>query len=136
MPNGQPEHARFNRRKLFTYLAGVALFFPILRFVGFKVPKKPTFINITRPLPATGYIVTPDFVLFDRENQCWAISRKCTHLGCRLNYHEEIDIFKCPCHQSQFLAATGEVTKGPARKPLSFFPVEKRESEPFYIVTT
>lgn len=128
---------QLSRRKILTYLAGSALIYPLLQFIGYKVPKKPTYIPVNQEVPPlTGYIVTPDFVLFDRENKCWAVSRKCTHLGCKVSYHEETDIFECPCHQSQFTAATGTVTKGPAQKPLPFFPVEKRDTEPYYIVTT
>lgn len=125
-----------NRRKLLTYLAGSALLYPLLQFIGYRVPRKPIYIPINQTLPATGYIVTPDFVLFDRESECWAVSRKCTHLGCKLTYHEEADILECPCHQSRFTAATGQVTNGPAHKPLPFFAVEKRNSQPYYIVTT
>ncbi len=128
---------RLNRRKILTYLTGSALLYPLLHFIGYKIPKQPTYIPVNQVVPPlTGYIVTPDFVLFDRENDCWAVSRKCTHLGCKVNYHEEIDIFECPCHQSHFSATTGEATKGPALKPLPFFPVEKRDNQPYYIVTT
>jgi len=132
----QLDHVGLNRRKLITYLGWGALLYPILRFAGFSVPKKPHYVQINKAVPATGFIVTPDFILFDRGNKCWALSRKCTHLGCKLNYHEQENILECPCHQSQFIVATGEVAKGPARKPLSFFPVEKQGREPFYIVTT
>lgn len=132
----QQSGKKLDRRKILTYLAGSALVYPLFQFIGYRVPKKPVYVPINQTLPTTGYVVTPDFVLFDREDICWALSRKCTHLGCKLNYHEENDILECPCHQSQFVAKSGEVVKGPAKKPLPFFPVEKRSSEPYYIVTT
>ena len=127
---------RWTRRQLLALLGPLALMYPISRFITFNVPKKPTLINISKPVSTGGYLVTDDFVLFDRDGGCWALSRKCTHLGCRLTYHEDRDIFECPCHQSQFHARTGEAIRGPAVKPLVFFPVEKRESDPFYVVTT
>jgi cytochrome b6-f complex iron-sulfur subunit len=49
----------------------------------------------------------------------FAMSSVCTHLGCMTQYDEvEAHIF-CPCHGSQFAAATGKVTGGPAPKPLN-----------------
>lgn len=127
---------RWTRRQLMTLLGSLALIYPICRFAAFKVPRKPTLINISKPVSTGGYLVANDFVLFDRDGRCWALSRKCTHLGCKLTYHEDRDIFECPCHQSQFHAGTGEAIRGPAVKPLVFFPVEKRESDPIYVVTT
>ena len=31
---------------------------------------------------------------------------------------------------------SGDVIKGPAKNPLSFLPVEKRQNDPGYVVTT
>lgn len=126
----------WSRRDFFVVLGALTLLYPLYRFAGFKVPKKPVLVNITKPVLTGGYLVDNDFVLFDRSGRVWALSRKCTHLGCKLTYHEDRDIFECPCHQSQFHAETGKVMRGPAREPLTFFPVEKRASDPFYVVTT
>lgn len=117
-------------------LGSLAFFYPLLQFVGFKIPKKPILVKISKPVPASGYLVTAGFILFDREDKCWALSRTCTHLGCKINYHEEQDILECPCHQSRFNVETGKVIEGPAEKPLSFLPVEKRTDDPLYVVTT
>ena len=114
----------------------LAFLYPVLQFAGFKIPKKPTYVNISKPLPTSGYLVTTGFILFDRGNKCWALSRTCTHLGCKLNYHEDRDILECPCHQSQFHVETGKVVKGPALKPLTFLPVDKRQDDPLYVVAT
>lgn len=129
------QQQRWSRRNCLACLGTLTLLYPLLQFIGFKVPKKPTFIDITQPLPPAGYLVTKDFVLFDRREKCWALSRSCTHLGCRVNYLEQTDSLECPCHQSKFHATTGEVIKGPATRPLVSFPVEKRQSVPFYVVT-
>jgi Rieske Fe-S protein len=139
-----------SRRKCLTLFGVLALFYPVLQFVGFNIPKKPTYVEINKPVPASGYLTTTDFILFDRDTTdrdttdrdttdrdttYWALSRKCTHLGCKLNYHEDRDILECPCHQSRFNVVTGEVVKGPAEKPLTFLPVEKRQENPLYVVT-
>lgn len=126
----------YSRRKLLSILGSLAFFYPILQFVGFRIPIKPTLVNINKPVPASGYLVTTGFILFDREDKCWALSRTCTHLGCKINYHEDQDFLECPCHQSRFNVETGKVIKGPAQKPLSFLPVEKRSDDPLYVVTT
>ncbi len=134
--NQQRPEQSYSRRKILSILGSLALLYPVLQFVGFKIPKKPTLINISKPVPASGYIVTTGFILFDREDKVWALSRTCTHLGCKINYHEDQDVLECPCHQSRFNVKTGKVIKGPAQRPLSFLPVEKRSDDPLYVVTT
>jgi len=123
-------------RRTYCLLLGTLTFlYPLYRFIGFNVPRQPRIITISKAVPATGFITTSEFVLFDRNEKCWALSRKCTHLGCKLTYHEDRDILECPCHQSQFHAESGKVIHGPAKKPLPFYEVEKRDQDPFYTVT-
>ena len=124
------------RRTFLTFWGSLAFLYPVLQFAGFKIPEKPTYVSISKPLPTSGYLVTTEFILFDRGNKYWALSRNCTHLGCKLNYHEDKDILECPCHQSRFHVETGKVVNGPAQKPLTFLPVEKRHDDPLYVVTT
>lgn len=124
-------------RKRRTILAAglLALLYPLLRFVGYEVPKKPKRVEINTDRPASGVLTNIDFVLFDMEGDCWAVSRKCTHLGCKLNYHEQEGYLECPCHQSRF-STRGEVVQGPAKDHLKVYPVEKRDTAPYYVVTT
>lgn len=126
---------KFSRRFLMLWLGALPLTYPLFRFIGFKVPRKPVRVDIHKPAPANGIIVTSDFILFDRNDACWALSRKCTHLGCKLNYLEELDILECPCHQSKFNPTSGAVIEGPAKKSLHFYAVEKRNNDPLYVVT-
>jgi len=135
-PESLSKRQRVSRRKYLLYAAGTALLYPFLKFIGFTVPKKPVYIPISKKVGLSGYLLTQDFILFDREDKCWAVSRRCTHLGCKVAYLEEQDIIECPCHQSQFNPETGMVLRGPAKKPLTFLPVEKRDEEPSYVVTT
>jgi len=132
----QTQEKSYSRRTYLSFLGALAFLYPLLQFAGFKIPKKPNYININKPVTLSGYLLTTEFILFDRDDKCWALSRKCTHLGCKLNYHEDRDILECPCHQSRFNVETGQVMKGPAQKPLTFLPVEKRQDEPLYVVTT
>lgn len=127
---------RLTRRKIITLAGIIAFCYPLFQFISFRLAKKPVYVNVNSPVSASGFLMTNDFVLFDRNGKCWALSRKCTHLGCKLNYHEQRDILECPCHQSQFTPDTGSVVRGPAKRNLTFLPVEKRIRDPLYVVTT
>lgn len=124
-----------SRRVIIAWIGALTLSYPLLRFIGFKVPRKPIRVDIHKPAPTNGVIINQEFILFDRNDTCWALSRKCTHLGCKLNYLEELDILECPCHQSKFDPRSGAVIEGPAQHALHFYPVEKRDNDPLYVVT-
>lgn len=51
-----------------------------------------------------------------------AISTKCTHLGCTVQYSKEPGKFICPCHASSF-NKYGEVLSPPATRALNTYPV-------------
>ncbi|MFC9289913.1 Rieske (2Fe-2S) protein [Streptomyces sp. NPDC057052] len=51
-----------------------------------------------------------------------AYSSICTHAGCPINKLEGTTLI-CPCHGSEFDAATGEVLRAPATVPLNELPV-------------
>ena len=57
-----------------------------------------------------------------------ALWQRCTHLGCTVPWREEQDQFNCPCHSSLF-NRQGEVTGGPAPRPLDFFPVRLEDGK-------
>lgn len=57
-----------------------------------------------------------------------AMWHRCTHLGCTVPWSEDEDQFHCPCHSSLF-NEKGEVTGGPAPRPLDLFPIEIRDGE-------
>lgn len=52
-----------------------------------------------------------------------AMWHRCTHLGCTVPWVEAEGQFHCPCHSSLF-NTRGEVTGGPAPRPLDLFPIE------------
>lgn len=51
-----------------------------------------------------------------------ALSIRCTHLGCSINWEDEKKSFVCPCHSSAFLI-NGEVKNPPAPSALDYFPI-------------
>jgi cytochrome b6-f complex iron-sulfur subunit len=57
-----------------------------------------------------------------------AMWHRCTHLGCTVPWREDEGQFHCACHSSLFNRA-GEVTGGPAPRPLDIFPIEVVEDE-------
>jgi cytochrome b6-f complex iron-sulfur subunit len=124
------------RRRFLLGLGLLTLCYPVLRFLGFKVPTKPRLVEIKTSLNPGGFFLGPDFILFGGEGEQgpWVVSRKCTHLGCKVNYREKEKILECPCHQSRF-TAQGDVIHGPAKKPLPHFKVEKLDDTGGYIVT-
>lgn len=127
-------HKPPNHRRRLLGLGLLALLYPLLRFIGFRVPPKPRKIEITTAAPANGVLVHSEFILFDRDGTSWALARKCTHLGCKVNFHEQGNYLECPCHQSRF-SPEGKVVHGPAKIDLSTYAVEKRDTAPYYVVT-
>lgn len=126
-------HSSAKRRFLF-FCASFAALYPIIRFLGFSIPRKPRVIELNNPLPAGGFHLGTDYILFENGQEAWALSRKCTHLGCTINYHEKDKILECPCHQSRF-STEGVVLHGPAKKSLARYNVEKLKDNGGYIVT-
>lgn len=52
----------------------------------------------------------------------FAIGNRCTHMGCMLsNGALKGETVTCSCHGSVFSLKTGNVVKGPAKKPESVF---------------
>jgi Rieske Fe-S protein len=110
------------------------LLYPLLRFINHRIPRKPIVIKVTDPLIQDRFLVKDDFFIFSENKQVWGISRRCTHLGCRLLYKEEDDIIECPCHQSRF-TNKGLVLNGPSKKELKKYKIEKNSDPPFFIVS-
>ncbi|MGH2447398.1 MAG: ubiquinol-cytochrome c reductase iron-sulfur subunit [Chloroflexota bacterium] len=50
--------------------------------------------------------------LIHREGRIRALSRVCTHMGCRLNYEHDEKALVCPCHGAEF-SLHGDVRYGP-----------------------
>jgi Rieske Fe-S protein len=121
-------------RRIFLGIGILSLLYPLYAFIGFRLPRKPQRIEVAKQILPGQFRLFPNFILFARENRVWAVSRKCTHLGCTLHYVEKDDLLECPCHQSRF-STDGRLLNGPAKAALKTYPVEIRQDPPFYIVT-
>lgn len=61
------------------------------------------------------------FVVRERA-KIYALSARCTHLGCTINWFDDMRIFKCPCHGSEY-RSNGINFAGPAPRMLDRFSI-------------
>ena len=78
----------------------------------------PITIRVTRE---DGYTQVVDrqvvFLVKAGDGRVTALSSTCTHLGCRVSWHADEQVLKCPCHGGVF-DRTGAVKAGPPPLPL------------------
>jgi 3-phenylpropionate/trans-cinnamate dioxygenase ferredoxin reductase component len=104
------------------------------RFLLGSVPNKvahytPTDVLIVKTVertiddiaPGHGAVVDVDnrrlAVFRDDRGRLLALSPKCTHMGCTVDWNDAEQTWDCPCHGSRF-GTDGGVLRGPAAKPL------------------
>jgi Rieske Fe-S protein len=86
-------------------------------------PSKKFRVTLPESLPPGMPFIPPGrpVALYRDAKGIYAVSLRCTHLGCIVK--QSASGFECPCHGSQF-GFEGEVHKGPAPKPLVWHPVQ------------
>ncbi|WP_437033918.1 FAD-dependent oxidoreductase [Streptomyces sp. enrichment culture] len=71
--------------------------------------------------PGEGAVVRADggrlAVYRDEDGTLHAVSARCTHLGCLVDFNSAERAWECPCHGSRF-DTDGKVIQGPATRPL------------------
>jgi cytochrome b6-f complex iron-sulfur subunit len=60
---------------------------------------------------------TQRFFVVREANRVYALSARCAHLGCTVNWFADLRTFKCPCHGSEY-RSNGKNYAGPAPRPL------------------
>jgi len=134
-PGYRPASRRRFLRQGLGWLILTALIYPLFRFLSFRLPKRPVQVRIDKELGLRGFAMERDFILFRNQDTAWAVSRRCTHLGCTLSYDEAAGQLVCPCHHSRF-DIHGQRLAGPAQRNLALYAVEKApEGGKGYIVT-
>ena len=105
-------------------LLGAALLaYPALAFITFRKATKRRIVF--QPGDQEGSVNFKDGVYLLREpNEMFALSARCTHLGCTVNYDPVSRRFACPCHGSVFTLA-GKRVAGPARQDLCKVPLTR-----------
>ncbi|HLJ60733.1 MAG TPA: non-heme iron oxygenase ferredoxin subunit [bacterium] len=85
--------------------------------------------------PGTGTVVSVEgkaIALFNVGGTFYAVANECTHVGGPLGKgHLEGATVTCPWHGSQFDVTSGQVTKGPARRPVATYAVRVRGNDVF-----
>jgi cytochrome b6-f complex iron-sulfur subunit len=93
-------------------------------------PTTPTNVNFTidiasGPLATNGGFLVSNRVIVARTTtgNFLAVSAICTHEGTIIQYQSSSNNFRCPNHGATF-SATGQVTNGPANRPLTQYKTE------------
>jgi Rieske Fe-S protein len=73
------------------------------------------------PMGSSKYFSELDVYLFHEPEGLFALSGKCTHLGCSVE--RQAEGFSCPCHGARF-DRSGRVLSGPAPHPLIWYRLE------------
>jgi nucleotide-binding universal stress UspA family protein/nitrite reductase/ring-hydroxylating ferredoxin subunit len=79
-------------------------------------------LGIEDILPGHGGVIDEDgrrmAIYRDESGAVNAISPRCTHMGCTVDWNDAEKTWDCPCHGSRY-DASGEVIRGPAEKGLA-----------------
>jgi len=135
-PRRRPRHLWITRRDFFSAagwrLLWVAMAVSAVGLIRFFFPRAlyepPTTFSAGYPEEYQAGKVSRKFLNSDRtfivrdESGIYALSAKCTHLGCTVIWSEEEHKFKCPCHGSGF-HASGINFEGPAPRALERFKI-------------
>ncbi len=97
---------------------------PALRFKVGRLADYPTGYVETRYKEEYGVWVVSGVYCGRRE--IFALSTRCTHLGCITVWQASEEVFKCPCHGSGFLK-DGVNFEGPAPRPLERYAIRVAE---------
>lgn len=83
----------------------------------------PTLFNFNRTT-INGWVTTVNsfgaFIIKHADGTLLALSNKCTHLSCRVNWKPEEAAYICPCHNAYF-NIDGGIIKGPQPRPLDHY---------------
>jgi cytochrome b6-f complex iron-sulfur subunit len=112
----------------------VSFFFPRVRFqppTTFRIGTPEAFVTSTADgADAYGVMLVDEqwksrhrFFIVRERHRIYALSARCAHLGCTVNWFSELHIFKCPCHGSEY-HSNGVNFAGPAPHPLDRFRIE------------
>ena len=88
-------------------------------------------VNDLKPGEKLGVVLGGKPVLLvNLGNEYYAMGGKCTHWGCMLSDGKlDGSRIQCKCHGSTFESTTGELVKGPAKKPEPSYRVKIDNSE-------
>jgi Rieske Fe-S protein len=93
----------------------------------------PTLFNFNRT-KVNGWVTTVNsfgvFVIKHEDGSVLALSNKCTHLSCRVNWKQDATAYICPCHDAYF-DINGQIIKGPQPRALDTYETKVEENNLF-----
>jgi len=111
----------------------ISFFFPRVLFQPpstFRIGTPEAFLSPGNGADVHGVVLVDDrwksnhhFFVVRGRDRVYAVSARCTHLGCTVNWFSEGRVFKCPCHGSEY-HANGVNFAGPAPRPLDRLRIE------------
>jgi 3-phenylpropionate/trans-cinnamate dioxygenase ferredoxin component len=94
--------------------------------------------QVSRVAAGTGAVVDAEgtaIAVFNIGGTFYAIANACTHVGGPLGKGQvEGTTVTCPWHGSQFNVTSGQVLRGPARRPVATYPVRVQGDDLFVAV--
>lgn len=105
-------------------LGALAMGFPVFSFMSFRKISEKTITFPPDTQHATANFKEGVYLMSSKEG-FEALSAKCPHLGCTVNFDQVSNTFKCPCHGSTF-NGSGTWISGPARQNLQPLPAKKK----------
>ena len=108
------------------FLTALVLAYPVLSFIFHRKIKKVDVVFHPEEQTASVFFKQGVFLVKNKK-EIFALSARCTHLGCTLNYDIVSKTFKCPCHGSTF-DGNGKWLAGPAKADLNKAPFDKKNN--------
>ena len=134
-PENKLEDRRTFLRKLWKGLGAIATLEALAVFFGFLFSGKEEDVDSTtkqiieagnvnsfQPNTVTAFRGGRFYLARLEDGGFMALSLRCTHLGCSINWEDVKKKFICPCHSSAF-GINGEVQNPPAPAALDYYPV-------------
>ncbi|MEJ2589236.1 MAG: ubiquinol-cytochrome c reductase iron-sulfur subunit [Deltaproteobacteria bacterium] len=123
------DRRRFFKRVLtlgLTVVGGGLFAYPVYSFITFR--KKWKREVVFHPDEQHSDVFSKDGVYLTHEGDTpVALSARCTHLGCTIDFDSATERFRCPCHGSVF-SSSGKWISGPAKKDLRRIPMKKAKN--------
>ncbi len=116
---------------------GVAVGYPVYRYLKSPVEKAAVAAAIqevtlkeAQKLPVGSALIfkfgpEPCLLIHHADGKWVALSAKCTHLGCTVQYEPERKRIFCACHGGTYHPETGQNLSGPPPRPLKSFVVKE-----------
>lgn len=147
-PNGTPEEQGLWQRRAFVGVvlggAGLcyagAIGYPVYRYLASANEKFAEIAKISEvklekaKLPGPGTVLMfkfgsfPAMLIHHKDGSMVALSAKCTHLGCTVQYESDKNRIFCGCHGGIYDPVSGQNKEGPPPKPLTKYVVKTTDA--------